>query len=67
MPQNGLVVEVSMTLTFIFAPLLLVQSCLRNALGGRSAFTRRRRIETFIIDLIGLFVWGGLIVGPVIG
>ena len=65
--QTGLVVEVAVTLIFVLAPLLFGWFCLRNALGGRSALTRHRRIEMFIIGLLGLFVWGGLIVGPMIG
>jgi hypothetical protein len=65
--QTGLVLEVSVTLLFIVAPLLLGWLCLRNALGGRSSLTRRRRIEMFFIGLIGLFVWGGFIIGPIVG
>jgi hypothetical protein len=62
--QAGLVAEVLVTLIFIAAPILLGSFLIRMAL--RRPLTQRSRVELFIIGLIGLFVWAGLILGPII-
>jgi hypothetical protein len=63
--QAGLVAEVLVTAIFIISPLLLSWFMIRIAI-VQDVLIRRRRIEMFIIGLIGLFVWGGLIVGPIL-
>jgi hypothetical protein len=64
--QTGVVAEVLVTLMFIVATLLLGWFALQIALAGRSPLTNRQRMEVFAIGLIGLFVWGGLLIGPII-
>ncbi len=64
--QAGLVAEVLVTLIFIAAPLLLGLVAIRMALSGKTPWTIRRRIGLFAIGLVGLVVWGGLLVGPII-
>ncbi len=64
--EAGLVAEVLATLIFIVAPLLLGWIAIRMALSGKMPWTVRRRVWLFAIGLVGLIVWGGLIVGPII-
>lgn len=64
--QAGLVVEVLVTSIFIVIPLLIGWFAIRMALSVRSSWGKRRRVVLFIIGILGLLSWGGLIVGPII-
>ena len=64
--QAGLVAEVLVTLIFIVTPLLIGWFAIRMALSVRSPWGKRRRVVLFIIGILGLVSWGGLIVGPMI-
>ena len=64
--QAGLVAEVLVTSIFIVIPLLIGWFAIRMALSVQSPWGRRRRVMLFIIGVIGLVSWGGLIVGPII-
>lgn len=64
--QAGLVAGVLVTLIFIAAPLLLGWMAISMALSGKMPWTIQRRIGLFAIGLVGLVVWGGLMVGPII-
>ncbi len=63
--ETGLAAEVMLTMIFIIVPLLLGWFMIRIAIGPE-ILTRRKRIELFVFGLVGLFVWAGLIVGPMI-
>jgi hypothetical protein len=63
--RTGIVPEVLVTMMFILAPLLLGWYSLRIAIRPLR-LTRRTRIEMFAMGFIGLFVWAGLLIGPVI-
>ena len=63
--QTGLVAESILTMIFIIAPLLLGLYSIRIAL-QEGPVLKRTRIGMFVIGLIGLFVWAGLIIGPIV-
>jgi hypothetical protein len=64
--QAGIVAEVLVTLVFVVVPILLGWFALSIALAVGSEMGRRQRLSLFLIGLVGLFVWGGLIIGPVL-
>jgi len=64
--QAGLVAEVLVTCIFIVIPLLIGWFSIRMALSVRPHWGNRRRAMLFMIGLIGLLSWGGLIMGPII-
>jgi hypothetical protein len=64
--QAGIVAGLLVTMIFIVAPLLLGRIALRIALTIGSGIGGRPRLVLILIGIVGLFVWGGLIIGPVL-
>jgi hypothetical protein len=65
--QTGFVSEALLTSIFILAPLLIGWFFIRSALKARTPLSRIRRMEMLLIAVVGLFTWGGLLIGPVLG
>ena len=55
-----------LTLLFIIIPVVLGAAALRIGFGGGLPELRKDRVFMAVIGVLGLVVWGGLIIGPVI-
>lgn len=54
------------TMIFMFIPLILGYTLLRNALRKDDELNSKNRVTIAILGLLGLFLWAGVIVGPIL-
>jgi len=59
-------VEAVITLIFAFVPLVLGLAALRLSIKNSQKATLRKRIYFVILGVAALFIWAGLIVGPIL-
>ncbi len=64
--KSGFDVLSILTLVFIFVPLVLGYLLVRKAINKDSSLTPRNRVILLILGLLGLFVWAGMIIGPIL-
>ena len=64
--QTGLVSEVAVTIIFMIIPLVLGLATLRLSLKATEEIRLRTRIYFVILGLVALFLWAGLLIGPVL-
>jgi len=64
--RASLVPEVGITLVFAAIPILLGISALRLALKQEEKIRTRKRAYFVILGLLALFMWAGLLVGPIL-
>ena len=64
--RASLVPEVGVTLVFAAIPILLGTSALRLALKQEEKIRTRKRVYFVILGLLALFMWAGLLVGPIL-
>jgi hypothetical protein len=58
--------DVLITIVFATIPLILGVAALRIALNNSSKATTRKRIYFIILGVAALFIWAGLIIGPIL-
>ena len=64
--QVSVGVDVVITIVFATIPLILGVAALRIALNNSSKATTRKRIYFIILGVAALFIWAGLIIGPIL-
>ncbi len=64
--QTGLVSEVVVTIVFVIVPLVLGLATLRLSLKATDEIRTGTRIYLMILGLVALFLWAGLLIGPVV-
>jgi hypothetical protein len=64
--QVSVGIEVVITIIFAAIPLILGLAILRIALKNSSKATMRKRIYFIILGVAALFIWAGLIIGPIL-
>jgi hypothetical protein len=64
--QVSVGLDVIITIVFATIPLMLGLATLRIALKNNSKATMRKRIYFIILGVAALFIWAGLIIGPIL-
>lgn len=64
--QSALTSSVVVTIIFALLPIILGIALIRVALRARGEVTMHARIKMAALGVVGLFVWAGLIIGPVL-
>jgi hypothetical protein len=64
--KSGFDASSIITMIFVFVPLILGYFLLRKALSRDDELSSKNRVTIVVLGLLGLFLWAGIFVGPIL-